>query len=253
MEYPASIARFYDLIYHKVRSTVDLEFYMEHIRETKGPVLEIGAGTGRLFSAALDSGTDIYAVEPSPAMLDILRSKVDHAFHSRIQDTNAGSFRFEQKFDLILAPFRVFSHIPTVEEQLKALNNIHTHLSDNGRFIMDLYVPDPGMLASGLKNLKDFDEEFSPGNRVSRTVSMHADIVNQVSHVTMTLAWNEGDRKYEDTWKMEMRFYHRYELEHLLKLSKLKLVEFLGDFSGNTLSADSKEFILICSASQETG
>ncbi|MBA7530913.1 hypothetical protein ES705_23124 [subsurface metagenome] len=68
MEYPASIARFYDLIYHKVRSSVDINYYMEHIRETSGPVLEIGAGTGRLFNAALNAGADIYAVEPSPAM-----------------------------------------------------------------------------------------------------------------------------------------------------------------------------------------
>ena len=36
MEYPASIARFYDLIYHKVRSSVDLDYNMERILETKG-------------------------------------------------------------------------------------------------------------------------------------------------------------------------------------------------------------------------
>lgn len=112
---------------------------------------------------------------------------------------------------------------------------------------MDLYVPDPVMLARGLQDLKDFDKEFSPGNRVSRTVSMHADVVNQVSHVIMTLAWNENDRQFEDTWTSSMRYYHRYELEHLLKLSRLNLNEIFGDFSGNPLSPDSKEFILVCS------
>lgn len=112
MEYPATIARFYDLIYHKVRSSVDLDYYLEQIRKTRGAVLETGAGTGRLFSTALDSGADIYAVEPSLAMLEILHSKVAANHHSRIQDKDAGSFYFKHKFDLILAPFRVFSHIP---------------------------------------------------------------------------------------------------------------------------------------------
>ena len=76
---------------------------------------------------------------------------------------------------------------------------------------------------------------------------MYADNVNQLSHVTMTLAWNEGDRHFEDTWETSMRFYHRYELEHLLKLSSLNFIEILGDFSGNPLSPGSKEFILVCS------
>ncbi len=246
-EYPPGIARFYDLIYHKIRSSVDMDYYLERIHETKGPILEIGAGTGRLFSAALDSGADIYAIEPSNAMLGILHSKVDKKHHARIRETDACNFHFMQKFDLILAPFRVFFHILTVDEQLKALNNIQDHLSETGRFIMDLFVPDPGMLASGIETLKDFDEEFSPGNRVSRTVSMHADIVNQISFITMTLKWNEGDEEFEETWETPMRFLYRYELEHLIKLSRLNLIEILGDFSGTQLGPDSKEFILICS------
>ena len=245
-EYPAGIARFYDLIYHKVRSSVDFNYYMDRIRESEGPVLEIGAGTGRLFCAALEKGADIYAIEPSAAMRDVLFKKLDRKHHDRIQDTEAGNFRFSQKFDLILAPFRVFFHILTVEDQLKALNNIHDHLSDKGRFIMDLFVPDPGMLAGGLKDLKDFDEEFSPGNRVSRTVSMHADLVNQISYITITLNWNEGDQTFGETWETPMRFLYRYELEHLIQLSSLNLVEILGDFTGKPLQSDSKEFILIC-------
>jgi hypothetical protein len=140
----------------------------------------------------------------------------------------------------------VFFHILTVEDQLKALNNIHHHLTNNGRFIMDLFVPDPGMLANGLKETKDFDEEFSPGNRVSRTVSMHADLVNQISHITMKLNWNEGDKHFEETWETPMRFLYRYELEHLIQLSRLNLLEILGDFAGKPLQSDSKEFILIC-------
>lgn len=245
-EYPEVIARFYDLIYHQVRSSVDLEFYLEQIRDTAGPVLEIGAGTGRLFTTALDEGANIYAIEPSRAMLEVLLSKVNPRHHSRIQNTDAASFRFPQKFDLILAPFRVFSHILTVEEQRTALNNIRSHLSDKGRFIMDLYVPNPGMLAAGLNDLKDFDEEFSPGNRVNRTIQMHADLVNQISHVTMTLKWNEGNKIFEETWETPMRFYYRYELEHLIEKSNLNLIEILGDFKGNPLQPGSREFILIC-------
>ena len=247
MEYPASIARFYDLIYKQVRSSTDMEYYLARIREARGPVLEIGVGTGRLFMEAIRAGADIHGIDPSASMLDELYKKLDRTYHSRISHTSAGNFKFRNKFDLILAPFRVFSHILTIGEQLQALNNIHAHLSDSGRFIMDLYVPDPGMLAGGLQNITDFDEEFSPGNRVRRTVNMHADVVKQISYVSMILAWNEGDQQFSDTWETRMRFYHRYELEHLLERSRLKLQDFFGDFNGAPLKPESKEFILVCS------
>ncbi len=247
MEYPASIARFYDLIYKQVRSSADMEFYLSRTREVSGPVLEVGVGTGRLFMKALKNGADIYGIDPSAEMLGVLYEKLDPDNHFRVIQGDAESFHFPVKFDLILAPFRVFSHILQVDEQLKALNNIHSHLSDHGRFIMDLYVPDPSLISGGLREHEDFNEEYSPGNRLRRIVSMHADPVNQISYVTMTLIWNEGKKQYEEKWETMMRFYYRHELEHLLERSELKLVDILGDFNGTPLSIASKEFILVCS------
>ncbi|MBA7530912.1 hypothetical protein ES705_23123 [subsurface metagenome] len=75
---------------------------------------------------------------------------------------------------------------------------------------------------------------------------MNADVVNQISYVSMILRWNEGDNQFEDTWETRMRFYHRYELEHLLERSDLRLLEILGDFNGNPLKPESREFILVC-------
>ena len=46
--YPDFFARFYDVIYRKVRDGVDNRFYLDRIRECKGRILEIGSGTGRL-------------------------------------------------------------------------------------------------------------------------------------------------------------------------------------------------------------
>ena len=48
-EYPEYFARFYDLIYHQIRDGVDNIFYLGKIKNTKGKVLEVGTGTGRLL------------------------------------------------------------------------------------------------------------------------------------------------------------------------------------------------------------
>lgn len=246
IDYPVYFARFYDTIYDSVRSHVDTDFYLEQIRQTKGPVLEIGCGTGRFFCQAIQLGADIYGIDISKSMTDFLLKKIKSRYHDRISIQGAADFQFPFKFDLIIAPFRVYSHLLTVEEQLAALNNAFDHLNDDGRLIFDLYVPDPSMIASGLDKVVDFEGEYESGKKISRTVDMKADIVNQISDITMTFKWDEDGLKKEEKWNFKFRFYFRYEIEHLVKRSKLTLEKIFGDFNGGGLNEFSKEFVVIC-------
>jgi len=247
MDYPDYFARFYDIIYDSIRSHVDTDFYLEQIKQTKGPVLEIGCGTGRFFSKAIRQGADIYGIDISKSMTDVLLSKVESRYHDRISIQGAVDFQFPYKFDLIIVPFRVYSHLLTVEDQLAALNNAFDHLSEEGKLIFDVYVPAPAMIASGLSNVIDFEGEYEPGKKFSRTVDMTADIVNQISDITMTFKWDqEDDREIVEKWNFKFRFYFRYEIEHLISLSKLTLEKIYGDFYGGELKEDSKEFVVIC-------
>jgi SAM-dependent methyltransferase len=246
MDYPEYFARFYDIIYDSIRSHVDTEFYLKRIQQAKGPVLEIGCGTGRFFCQAIKRGADIYGIDISKSMADFLLGKIEPEYHNRISIQGAADFRFPFKFDLIIAPFRVYSHLLTVEEQLSALNNACNYLSENGRLIFDLYVPNPAMIASGMSNTVDFEGEYEPGKKISRTVDMKADIVNQISDITMTFKWDQDGKQKVEKWNFKFRFYFRYEIEHLIKRSKLTLEKICGDFTEGDLKEDSKEFIVIC-------
>ena len=44
--YPDAFARFYDLIYDRLRNDVDNDFFLDRIKQAEGKVLEIGVGTG---------------------------------------------------------------------------------------------------------------------------------------------------------------------------------------------------------------
>ena len=123
--YPDFFARFYDLIYHQLRDDIDTRFFQDKISATHGKILEIGTGTGRLFTEALTQGADIYGIDISPAMLGILKSKIPANQCFRISEQNMINFQFDGKFDLIIAPFRVFMHITDKSEQIKAINNVH--------------------------------------------------------------------------------------------------------------------------------
>ena len=244
--YPIFFARFYDLIYHQIRSGIDTDYFLNRIMEAKGPVLEVGTGTGRFFIEALNRGADIYGIDISPAMLDVLKSGLDPDQLWRVSCQNITDFNLDKKFALIIAPFRVFMHLSSVEDQLKALNHVYDYLEEGGQFIFDLFVPDPGLLSKGMNKVVDFEGEYTPGETVRRITSSHSDIVSQVTHITFRIEWTEKGRLYGEDWKTELRLFFRFELEHLLKMSKFSNFEIYGDYHLHPLTGDSKEFLVVC-------
>ncbi|MGB8490689.1 MAG: class I SAM-dependent methyltransferase, partial [Bacteroidales bacterium] len=213
---------------------------------TRGSVLEAGSGTGRLFAEALKNGADIYGIDISPSMIGILKKKLSPDQQKRISLQSIVDFRLDKKFDLVIAPFRVFMHLTGKMDQLGALNNIWDHLNPGGKFIFDVFIPDLKLLLTGMDNVTDFDGEFGPGNRVKRTSSSKPEIVDQILNVTFRFDWNEKDKNYSAEWKTTMRYFFRFELEHLIERSKFGKYRIIGDFLGNDLTSDSKEFIVIC-------
>jgi SAM-dependent methyltransferase len=244
--YPEYFAKFYDVIYHQVRDGVDNKFYLEKIKNTKGKILEVGTGTGRLLIEALENGADIYGIDISPSMLEILKSKVAPENQKRISLQNIVDFRLNTKFDLIIAPFRVFMHLTEKDDQLNALNNVYRNLRTGGKFIFDVFVPDLKPLITGLENVVDFEGEFESGNRIKRTTTTKPDLINQIINITFRMEWNEGNTNYNREWSTTLRYFFRFELEHLIERSKFKTYRISGDFSGNDLNNNSKEFIIVC-------
>ena len=245
-EYPENFARFYDTIYHQMRDGVDNDFFLNYVKNTKGNVLEIGVGTGRFFTDSLNSGADIYGIDISASMLEVLKSKLDVSQRYRVDRQNIVDFNFKFGFDLIIAPFRVLMHVLDKDGQLKALNNVYKHLNAGGMFIFDVFIPDLKPLISGLDNVTDFEGEYEQGKKIKRTVSTKPDLLNQIINVYFNLEWEEDDMIKTDNWHLPLRYYFRYELEHLVERSEFKTYKILGDYQGNPLNQSSKEFIVVC-------
>jgi SAM-dependent methyltransferase len=245
MQYPENFSRFYDTVYNSLR-TIDHDFYLRKIKESKGAVLEIGTGTGRFFLEALKEGADIYGIDVSGNMLRILKNKLSAKEHHRIFLMDATEMSLTKKFNLIIAPFRVFSHVISISDQLQFLDNVHAHLDVGGTFIFDLFVPDPKFVREGFKDTVDFDGEYEPGKKLRRIVSIVPDLVHQINQVTMKLEWIEDGTPKEESFHFPMRYFYRYELEHLIARSKLNLEKIYGDFEEGNLTNESKDFVIIC-------
>ena len=244
--YPKNFARFYDVIYHSLRDGVDNEYFLNEILQTKGKILEIGVGTGRLFMNAMEQGADIHGLDISPTMIDVLLGKLNAEHHKRISVQNMLDFRYDFRFDLIIAPFRVMMHMLTKDDQLRALNNIYFNLKPGGRFIFDVFVPDLNQLLNGINNLTDFEGEYEPGKKLKRVVTSEPDLIHQTIHIKFHLEWDEDIETKNDDWELDLRYFFRYELEHLIERSEFESYKILGNYEGGELDENSKEFIVIC-------
>jgi SAM-dependent methyltransferase len=245
--YPDVVARFYDAVYAQVRDGVDKAFYLERMAAARGPVLEIGVGTGRLFVEARRRGIDAWGIDVSPAMAERCRAKLPPEDRERVSIADATRLRTDRRFALVCAPFRVLSHVYETEDQLRLLDAVHDALLPGGAFLFDLYVPSLELLLEGMPERVDFDGEHAAGRRLRRMVSSRpADRWRQTNGVLMRFLWDEPDGEHRAGWEFEMRFFFRFEIEHLVARSKLVLEAIHGDFAGGPLEAGSREYVVTC-------
>ena len=245
--YPDFVARFYDIVYAQVRDGIDNEYYLSRMAAAVGPVLEIGSGTGRLLRDALRRGLDAWGIDVSPSMVERCRAQLPAGERDRVSVADAVSMHLGRRYALVAAPFRVLSHVEPLGDQLRLLDTVHEHLVPGGTFVFDLYVPDLRLLLEGMPESCDFDGEWSPGRRLRRFVSSApADLSRQANRVTMRFVWEEADGEHRGDWVFDMRFFFRFEIEHLVARSKLRLESLQGDFDGAPLTASSREYVVVC-------
>jgi SAM-dependent methyltransferase len=213
----------------------------------QGPVLEIGVGTGRLFAEARRRRIDAWGIDLSPAMIACCRTKLAPEDRGRVSVADAVTMRPDRRFALVCAPFRVLSHVHEPGNQLRLLDAAHDCLLPGGAFVFDLYVPNLRMILDGVPEHIDFEGEHAPGRRLRRSVqATPGDLACQRNRVRMRFLWDEEDGEHLDEWTFEMRFFFRFEIEHLVARSKLVLDTIYGDFAGGPVTADSCDYVVLC-------
>ena len=124
----------------------DLPFYLQQAKSANTPVLEIGAGSGRLTVPLAREGASLVAVDISPSMLTKLRSRLERepdVVQRRVEIVNADACRLDlaRQFDLTIVPFYTFNYFLAPEDQTGMLNRMAAHLRSPGRMLIDVFIP----------------------------------------------------------------------------------------------------------------
>jgi SAM-dependent methyltransferase len=227
----------------------DVDFYVDLCRQT-GEALELGCGTGRVLIAAAEAGCSVTGLDKSTHMLARCSTKLD-ALPSEARDritlveADMTEFQLSQNFKLAIVPFRPIQHLTTVNEQLSFLRCVYQHLQPSGRLAFDAFNPNLSLLAAAITpdEIEDTPELSLPnGRRLRRAFRMVRKRYAEQCTDCELIYYLDGHRIVHS---FPMRYFFRFELEHLLARSGFEVTALYGDFDRSAFADNSPEMIFI--------
>ena len=221
----------------------DVEFFVGQAREVGGPVLELGAGTGRVAWALAQAGFEVVGLELSQAMLaraEAKRATMPEAARklARFVLGDMGDFQLDQTFALVIVPYRSFQVLTAPQEQRRCLECIHRYLRPGGWLIADLFDPQLHRCVPDARS-DPFEQTVrhpTTGNTVKAEVVRRTnDPVKQV----LTELWrfteiNEaGDVLRQEEEVLTLRWTYRQEMRYLFELAGFEVEAEYSDFHGS--------------------
>ena len=238
------LADLYDLEYDHDH---DLPFWLALAEREDGPVVEWGAGTGRLAAPLACAGLDVTAVEVSGNMVEKGRQKGGAVEWIRGDMRRA---KLGRRYDLAVCAFNSFLCLLSVDDALAFLRNARDHLESDGLLGIEVSAFAPEELYEGGSALHhDFTRELVRG-KTGRTLERFS--VSRYDAATQLLQMRLFYELYEHeilenkrAHELTIRVVGRGELELMLRLAGFEVEAVYGGFEGEPFTAGSDHLIVL--------
>ena len=252
--YDSFIADYYDESPIVKGRLQDVAFYRSAARDFGDPILELGCGTGRITMALAEAGKRITGLDLSGRMLERAvkkRAELRVEARERVHLMQGDMARFDlgEKFRLVIIPFRPFQHLLEVRQQMDCLECVRKHLAPGGRLILDVFQTDAERMHDPIhmREVQLTEYETADGRHVrisERVAAFHR--AEQRNDVEMIFSISHRDgRKERLVFAWPLRYFFRFEVEHLLARCGFKVAALYGDFDRSPIRGDSPEMIFV--------
>ena len=205
-----------------------------------GPALELGIGTGRVALPLVERGIEVHGIDASEAMIARMRAKPGgDAISVTISDFAGFSVRDGsggKRFSLVYVVFNTLFQATSQEAQVQCFRSVAEHLTDDGLFLVEAFVPDPTRFT---RNQKVSVSRVEP-NLVSFDISRH-DSVKQLVHSQRLFVSESGVNLYP----LRVRYTWPSELDLMARLADMRLRERWSDWDGSPFNASNDNHISI--------
>jgi len=254
--YDCFIADFYDSSPMVTERTQDVAYYVSAATRYGAPVLELGCGTGRVTMAIAEAGYRVVGLDISEKMLERAgenRERLEAGVRGRVQLVQGDMTQFElgKEFQLIIIPFRPFQHLLGTDEQIRCLECVKRHLAPGGRLIVDFFQTDPERMHDPkfLKESPLIEYDLADGRHVvlsERVSAFHRGTQRNGVEMIFTVT-HPGGKQERFVMAWTLRYFFRYEVEHLLARCGFRVEAVCGNFDGSELGDASPEMIFVAS------
>jgi len=241
-------AEFYDI--YVGDGPDDLPFYLEYAGAVSTPVLEIGAGSGRLTIPLARAGVSVVAVDVSPSMLAILNSRLaqepaEVRRKIEVVSADAVGLALGKKYELIIVPFYTFNYFLT--EQDAVMERFFMHLPKQGYLLIDVFIPWSRIEYCSPQPVLRVDTlDPETGNRVRGWNVYAIDKEHQMEfrkHVFEVTKPDGTVKRREFT--TERRYFFPDELEALFAASGFSVEDVFTGYKRKKAQADSEQLLYV--------
>lgn len=233
----------YDLEYSH---DYDLPFWLSLAARESGPLLEWGAGTGRLAVPLAAAGHDVTAVELSEKMVERGKEK-GGAVEWIVGDMRTA--KPKRLYGLAVCAFNSFLCLTSVDDALAFLRNAREYLAPGGLLGIEVSAFSPEELVDppGGPDLRhDFTRELANG-RLDRFSVSRYDAATQLMH--MRLFYERygvsGALESRSAHELTIRIVGRSELNLMLQVAGFEVEAVYGGFEGEPFTSTSDHLIVL--------
>lgn len=241
---------------HRATVQGDVEWYRQKAVDSRGPVLELGAGTGRVTIPIAEAAIRISALDVDAGMLDRLRQKVDRLPGDTrervlVHGGDMRSFTLNEQYALVIIPFRAFLHNLTREDQLATLRCAHAHLRPGGELALNVFHPSLEYMAAhtgvyaGVWRWRATRRLDHGGFVVDSDANRYDSVRQRVESMIRTEEFApDGSLRRTHMMHLELAYLYPSDVASLLSDAGFELTRISGDFSGRPFERDGDELVI---------
>jgi Methyltransferase domain len=216
--YGERIAEVYDELFHPPTSAEDAVEFLAGL-VGGGPVLELAIGTGRIALPLAARGIEVHGIDASEAMVAKLRAKPGGQ-DIPVMIGDFADVGIQDRYPLIAIVFNTLWALLTQEDQTRCVRNVAEHLTEDGTFVTEMFVPDLARFDRGQR----VQVRTIESRRVVLEASQHDPENQRVSNQLIVL----GDGGGISMFPVELRYIWPSELDLMAELAGLRLRERWG-------------------------
>jgi SAM-dependent methyltransferase len=235
----------------------DLPFWRGLAARLGGPVLDLGAASGRVALALARDGNEVLAVDRSPFMLAELERRLagepeDVRRRVRTARADLADLRLEGRFPLAVMAMNTFQVLTEPEDRLACLTAVRELLAPGGELAFDVALPDFGEILDTLGLVREGDRHVDRERGVTVRHSAWYEALDPATQTAeFVLRIDDRDAGGEVTTYLRRHRVHLFlpsELRELIARAGLRVLEAAGDFAGGPVRADSERQVYRCAA-----